>query len=74
MSKHNGISYTWFGVITTVRDDCGKGDADAIILGKEYPLSLDASGCIYFIDEDGEKNYGCDNEDDSSYEFYRTEV
>ena len=61
----------WFGVITEVRYDAGPGDDNAVIIGKKYPLQPDASGCIFFIDEDGEKNYGCDNEDDSSYEFYR---
>ena len=61
----------WFGVITEVRHDAGTGDANAIIIGEKYPLQLDASGCIFFIDEDGEKNYGCDDGDDSSYEFYR---
>lgn len=65
------MSSEWFGVITGILEGCGNGDAEAVIIGKKYPLQLDASGCIFFIDEDGEKNYGCDSEKDSSYEFYR---
>lgn len=65
------MTNTWFGVITAITEECSERDEKAVTLGKKYPLQIDASGCIYFIDEDGEKNYGCDDAKDSVYEFYR---
>lgn len=63
----------WFGVITEIQEDCTTGDAEAVVIGKKYPLQLDAICCIFFIDEDGDKNYGCNCVESSSYKFYRTE-
>lgn len=68
LSKSSG---DWFGVITEITEHCTPRDEKAVILGKKYPLQLDAQGSVYFTDEDGEKNYGCDDAEDSVYKFYR---
>lgn len=46
-----------------------------VILGKEYPIQHDHhAGKDFFIDEAGDKNYGCHDENDSVYEFDIIEV
>jgi hypothetical protein len=61
----------WFGVITEIKDLADSWDRESVIIGKKYPLYLDAQGAVCFTDEQGERNYGCDSEEDSVYKFYR---
>ena len=61
----------WFGVITEITDLADSWERGSVIIGKKYPLYLDAQGAVCFTDEQGERNYGCDSEEDSVYKFYR---
>lgn len=46
-----------------------------VILGKEYPVLHDyQSDKDFFVDEAGDKNYGCNDENDTVYVFDIIEV
>lgn len=57
-------------IIHTITDEASKRDAEDVIIGKLYDVLYDeAFGEYFFIDEAGDKNYGCDDASNSVYEF-----
>lgn len=63
------------GVINGFKDDhADERDRNDVIVGKAYRLELSHTGDWYFYDESGQQNYGCDDVNDSVYEFTITDV
>lgn len=59
-----------FFVAIAYNDFADAVDKRDVLIGKRYRVYHDTHiDMMFFIDEAGDKNYGCDNPDDSVYEF-----